>query len=217
MPKVKIYKKWYPTEKDSKFIRFVCLSDTHNKLDRIAVPEGDILIHAGDYTNKNTLDEIIKFADDMAKLPHKYKIIVPGNHDLKNDICYTNELIERIPNCFFLYDNTITINGIKIYGTPALRDQTFTLPDRMDVLITHSPPYGILDISRKKLNGEHGGNPDLTTQLDELKYKPKVHVFGHIHEGYGYNKINNVMYINAANCNLYHRPNNKPIIFDLKI
>src|SRR5581483_12507947 len=98
---VKVYKKWYPESKDPNYIRFVCLSDTHNKLDKISVPDGDVLIHAGDYTNKNTITEVVNFAEIMEKLPHKYKIIIPGNHDLKNNVCYREELERRITNSIF--------------------------------------------------------------------------------------------------------------------
>ena len=61
--------------------KIVCLSDTHNFHDQISVPDGDILIHAGDATNGGTIEEIKLFSRWFAGLPHRHKIFVAGNHD----------------------------------------------------------------------------------------------------------------------------------------
>jgi 3',5'-cyclic AMP phosphodiesterase CpdA len=61
--------------------RIVCISDTHNFHEQIRIPDGDILIHAGDATNRGTVEEIVFFNQWFCRLPHRHKIFVAGNHD----------------------------------------------------------------------------------------------------------------------------------------
>uniref|UniRef100_A0A0N5BGT0 Metallophos domain-containing protein n=1 Tax=Strongyloides papillosus TaxID=174720 RepID=A0A0N5BGT0_STREA len=114
-------------DKPENSVRIVCISDTHNKLSEIApfIPPGDILIHAGDFTNFGSIEEIDKFNDDLQKLPHTYKVIIAGNHELGfqdnedeslRDEIYLNKGTkkgyERLQNCIYLQDKTIEVSDI---------------------------------------------------------------------------------------------------------
>jgi len=63
-------------------IKFVCLSDTHANHNKINVPDGDVLLYTGDFSNKGRPKEIENFAKFLQKLPHTYKVVIAGNHDL---------------------------------------------------------------------------------------------------------------------------------------
>lgn len=86
------------------------------------------------------------------------------------------------------------------------------IPPDTDILITHGPPYGFAD---KTYGGLSVGCEELIKVIDVIK--PKVHVFGHIHEGYGIARNDHTVFINASTCTLRYRPENKPIVFDLPI
>ena len=140
-------------------MRLVCLADTHNLHYEIPIPDGDILIHAGDFTDAGTRNETNNFLKWLAQLPHQHKIIVPGNHDFFFE---KNEQIATIhPSITLLINEGIEINGLYFWGSPMtpglgnwafLRDfgeeiaKTWNkIPKNTDVLITHTPPYGIMD------------------------------------------------------------------------
>ncbi|TPX13864.1 uncharacterized protein E0L32_005808 [Thyridium curvatum] len=72
-------------------IRVICISDTHNT--QPAVPKGDILIHAGDLTENGSFDEVQQGLNWLSSQPHRYKILVAGNHDVLLD----EEFLEKYP------------------------------------------------------------------------------------------------------------------------
>jgi Icc-related predicted phosphoesterase len=206
-------------------MKIVCISDTHLKHD-FKVPNGDILVHAGDLTSTGTMQQVIIAANWLIPFPHKYKVFVAGNHDT---LFETNpkvaEAIFKAKNVHYLFENGITIKGIKFWGTPyqpTYNNRAFNLqrgskelkakfdkiPYDLDVLITHSPPYGILDIS--EVDNQHAGDEELLRVV--LDRKPKVHIFGHIHGGYGQLQTEHTHFINAATCNGRYQPVNKPIV-----
>ena len=141
-------------------MRIVCLSDTHNLHSAFAVPEGDVLVHAGDATLRGTREEVVAFDAWLGTLPHRHKVLVAGNHDW---------LFEREPdrargmitNATYLQDEGVTIDGLAFWGSPwqpwflswafnlqrgaPLREKWDRIPAATDVLITHGPPHGILD------------------------------------------------------------------------
>lgn len=205
-------------------MRIVCLSDTHNQ--EIETPDGDILIHAGDATVHGTHEEILEFNRWFAALPHKRKIFVAGNHDW---LFETNPVMARAlldKSIVYLQDRAIEIAGLKFYGSPwqpRFYDWAFNLnrgreiaekwemiPSGVDILITHGPPYGILD---RTAYGDNAGCEELMKKVAELR--PKAHIFGHIHEGYGMNEEFGVTFINASNCNESYFPVNPPIVFEI--
>jgi Icc-related predicted phosphoesterase len=205
-------------------MRIVCLSDTHNQ--QIETPDGDILIHAGDATIRGTIDEIVEFNYWFAALSHKHKIFVAGNHDWLFETNLTHARTFLDPSIVYLQDSAVEIDGIKIYGSPwqpRFYDWAFNLnrgremaekwemiPADTDILITHGPPFGILD---RTAYGDNAGCEELIKKVTELR--PKAHIFGHIHEGYGRREESGITYINASNCDESYYPVNPPIVFEI--
>ena len=118
-------------------IRMVCISDTHNRYRELVIPEGDILIHAGDITRRGYLSELKDFNDWLSTLPHKYKVVIGGNHELSLDPITNGkhfkfepeDLSEKdlsseeyknvLTNCTYLEFSSINLFGLKIYGFPS--------------------------------------------------------------------------------------------------
>ena len=208
-------------------MRIVAISDTHCKLKQISIPDGDVLIHAGDATMGGRYSEMLEFATSMIHLPHKHKIFVAGNHDLGfQDEPEKFEQLLRDAGIVYLKDSYTLIDQIKFYGSPwqpefynwafnlprgpALGAVWSKIPADTDVLITHGPPKDILDyVSR----GERVGCDELLSAV--IEKKPKYHIFGHIHEGYGVLERYGVMFCNVAICNRRYEPVNAPYVFDL--
>ena len=116
-------------------LRFVCISDTHTRTDGLAgkIPEGDILVHAGDFTNVGETGGVKKFSEFLQSLPHKYKIVIAGNHDLSFETATFDQTFSRfgrgkledhrqakqsLSGCTYLEDSGIEIEGVKIWGSP---------------------------------------------------------------------------------------------------
>ena len=114
--------------------RFVCISDTHNRTDRMqhAIPDGDILIHAGDFTGCGTRDQVIHFNNFLGTLNHPHKVVIAGNHDISFDLesydsLWSNftrireepeDIRKQLTNCTYLEDEEVTLLGFRIYGSP---------------------------------------------------------------------------------------------------
>lgn len=201
-----------------------CISDTHNnhlELDQSSL-ESDILIHCGDFGTKGTYSEAASFLYWFVKQPAKYKILVPGNHDKK--IKEHQELLKLVHDLgiSMLMNDSLTINNLNIYGghfVCGVRNGIYTveedvrrsawknIPKDLDILVTHMPPYGILDTNEE---GEHIGCDMLLEKVNEVK--PKYHLFGHVHE-HSYETFNNedTEFINCAVKNrMYITIQNKP-------
>lgn len=98
-------------------------------------------------------------------------------------------------------------------GQP-LRDVWAKIPSDTEILITHGPPVGFGDETR---DGNRAGCVDLLNTIQN-RVKPKLHIFGHIHEGYGVTKdTNGTLFINASTCTIRYKATNPPIIIDLPI
>jgi Calcineurin-like phosphoesterase len=143
-------------------MRLVVISDTHGLHDRIeSLPEGDVLVHAGDFMNSGSdPKDISSFNQWLRKHPFKHRVVCAGNHDR-----YFENMpgIARGPltDAVYLENNGITIDGISFWGspyTPKFMNWAFMyprgnrakrywdqIPFGLDVLITHGPPRGILD------------------------------------------------------------------------
>lgn len=210
-------------------MKIVAISDTHNKHKQIQMPEGDLLIVAGDVTSRGKFEEIGSFLKWYREQDFKYKVFVPGNHDFcfdpKTRYGQTrNALIEQItslPNSYYLEDSWIMINDLKIYGTPyqpyfcdwafnifeedKLLKKWQLIPSNIDILITHCPAYNTLD---KLEDGELVGCKLLRKELNRIQ--PKYHIFGHIHCSYGKLDSLRTKYYNVAICNEEYKVFNKP-------
>lgn len=212
-------------------MRFICISDTHNSHAGLALPDGDVLIHAGDHSNSGTIKEVASFLNWIGDQPHEYKIFIAGNHDwlFERDPAFARGLIPD--SVIYLQDSETVINGLKIYGSPwqpRFYDWAFNLdrgeqmaekwrmiPPDTEILITHGPPNGILDLVPRKFWSENTGCEELIKRVDRLD-DLKLHIFGHIHCGYGLHEQNGVTFINTSTCTEEYIPQNQPIIFDLK-
>jgi Icc-related predicted phosphoesterase len=208
-------------------LKFVAISDTHCRHRVLKLPKADVIIHAGDISYKGKEVEVIDFFDWFSKLSYTYKICIAGNHDFFFEREKQELIRKRIPeNVMYLQDGGVEIDGIKIWGSPVtpwffnwafnrkrgkqLVNHWKMIPADTDILITHGPPYGILD---SIINETNAGCIDLLRTVQQIK--PKVHVFGHIHEAYGQVKRNGIHYINASLLNESYELVNKPILFDV--
>ncbi|CAD7003360.1 UPF0046 protein T07D4.2 [Ceratitis capitata] len=255
-------------QKDPKKVRVVCMSDTHSLTTHLKfdIPNGDIFIHAGDFTKCGKLEEVIEFDRWIGSLPHKHKLVIAGNHELSFDKTFTESSLEKSPssrtkhtgrfsvenmptlgnprediesaiqtnnirdilhNCTYVEDQLINVMGIRIYGTPwqpefckwafnlprgeACLNVWNRIPTAVDILVTHTPPVGHGDLC---CSGVRAGCVELLSTVQK-RVKPKYHVFGHIHEGYGITSDGNIIYINASTCDINYIPNNPPIVFDV--
>lgn len=194
--------------------RIVCISDTHLAHD-FKIPDGDILIHAGDLTVNGTYIQTANVGNWLRSLPHKHKVIIAGNHDFLFEKKPEDARVALGPDIIYLQDSEVTVEGLRIWGspwTPRFYDWAFQLdhrkrpdnerpfllgkgrnaeqhweaiPEGLDVLVTHGPPLGILDGVPRASGLDHVGDPELLKTLGRLKAPPKLHVFGHIHAGHG--------------------------------
>jgi len=213
--------------------RIVCISDTHNCNEEIVVPDGDLLIHSGDATTIGSVEQFRAFNRWFAGLPHKHKIFVAGNHDwlFERDNGPARRLLD--PSIAYLQDSAIEIDGLKFYGSPwqprffdwafnlnrgyELAEKWAMIPADVDVLITHGPPNGILDLVPRKGWDENTGCEELRKRVGQIAAfgRLKLHVFGHIHCGYGVHEEFGVKFVNASTCDEQYNPTQPPIVIDL--
>ena len=210
-------------------MKLVCISDTHSLHRHILeLPHGDVLIHAGDCLGQGTLENIEEFNDWLGTLPHRYKIVIAGNHDWAFQET-PDQARAALTNAIYLEDNGVEIEGIRFWGSPwnptfmdwafmldrgeALQQKWKRIPDNTDVLITHGPPHGIGDEANLGFKSQNVGCQQLLERVSRLSLK--AHVFGHIHEGYGEYTWGNTRLINASTCTTRYRPINAPVVIEL--
>ena len=244
----------------------------------IDVPEGDVLLHAGDLTFRGTESEAKAALKWLQSLRDRFRhiLVTPGNHDfyfdkrIKHGHTFRSWRITRhfsietmlehyAPDVQLLVDRAVEIDGIKVYGSPwqqwfydwafnfpvfAVEERQWPLsplvkhdyeaakacwakiPDDTQVLLTHAPPFGLLDAIGSKWDkgDDRCGCPELRKRLGELK-KLRLHVFGHIHEGYGKEtwetldmdtkEKSDLTFVNAAINTREYQPTNPPIVVDV--
>lgn len=195
----------------------------------MSIPDGDVLVHAGDFTMQGRAAEINEFNEQLARLPHKHKVVIAGNHDIGFET-HSEDARALLTNATYLEDSGVEIEGVKFWGSPwqpqffdwafnlergeALKEKWQKIPEDTDVLITHGPPRMILDMAPRegRLAVANVGCDDLREEILE-RIKPKYHIFGHIHEGYGWRKVEGITFINASILNGRYQIQNKPIVF----
>jgi Icc-related predicted phosphoesterase len=213
-------------------LSIVAISDTHGMHAAMeqAVPDGDVLIHAGDFCGRGRAGEVRDFAAWIGALPHRHKIVTPGNHDspVENDAATFREVFAA-QGIRLLINETVEIEGFRFFGSPytptflnwhfmrdrgpAIRAEWETIPDDADVVVTHGPAYGHGDLA-PPWRGEpprHVGCLELLNRLRSVR--PRLHVFGHIHDGYGVtisDEIPGTTFVNASVCTEAYRPSNRP-------
>lgn len=221
-------------------MRLVLISDTHGQHNllygELAVPDGDVLIHAGDCTARGHSMEYVAFIEWMGALPHQHKLFVPGNHDREfhtGPVGYLRSYAAA-RGVTVLIDQWVSLDAgeggdlLKVWGSPwtppfgdwhfmADEDQLEAIydpvPAGLDVLVTHGPPLGVLDRN-------HQGHPCGSRALLEAvaTKAPAVHVFGHIHEGGGQvRRKGGVTFVNASVHDERYRLVHAPIVIDLPL
>ena len=213
-----------------------CISDLHGFFPKLE--GGDLLIVAGDLTARDDPKEHFKFCKWLHQQNYRRYIIVAGNHD--NSIQQKDSLVPYLADTNYLEDSGAEFEGLKIWGSPWTRKfkgqnpkaMAFSLdteeelsqkwamiPEDTDILITHSPAYGIKDqVNRKKPKTGYDcvGSKSLQMEL-YVRLSPKLHVFGHIHESYGIDHPSGDgrIRLNASYVNEHYQPVNKPIRIEL--
>jgi Icc-related predicted phosphoesterase len=200
-------------------LTIVLISDTHELHREVEVPPGDILIHAGDFTmNSKSAEKLLDFNEWLGELPHAYRVVIPGNHDSIVEDASRRSLIT---NATLLINESVEIMGLKFWGSPTtpLLGEAFgvvsdtaraklysRIPADTDILVTHGPPYGILD--QTPGSNRHEGCQQLFAAVQRVK--PMLHVFGHVHGAYGTYGTNDTLFVNAAlpggEFGMKHRP-----------
>lgn len=191
-----------------------CISDTHGQHEKLQLPGGDILIHAGDCTSNGELDEALEFLDWYKAQNYAYRILVAGNHDFIFELI--PELMDeecKKRNIILLNDSGCEIEGIKIWGSPVqpwfcdwafnrqrgsdIKKHWNLIPKNTEILITHGPPYKVQDeVKSKDEFTAHVGCEDLYEKIVQTKIK--LHIFGHVHEGAGYVALDGRIFVNAS-------------------
>lgn len=211
------------------------ISDTHGSHNSLTnlLDGGDYLIHSGDISSLGGLTEIKNFLEWFNNLnQYTHKIFIAGNHDFwfeENDMLSIETLIKEYPNIRYLQDSYLLTSvddlpQFKIYGSPwqpkfynwafnlprngeKLKQKWEEIPEDTDLLITHGPPLFVLD---KNNSGLSCGCELLEREIFN-RINPKIHLFGHIHEGYGYVNRGNTHFINASNLDYRNIFSNPPI------
>lgn len=208
-------------------MKVTLISDTHGKHSPLKLPKGDLLIHAGDVSNIGRRVELYGFLDWFSKQKYTYKVFVAGNHDFFFEQAHPKMINQMIPsNVIYLNDSGCEINGIKLWGSPItpwfnnwafnrergndIKQHWDLIPGDTDILITHGPPFGILDMT---IRGEHTGCEELLRKIERVK--PKLHVFGHIHEDYGQETKEDTIFVNASVLDSNYQLVHKPVIIHL--
>ena len=227
----------------------------HNQLNGL-LPGGDLLIHSGDISSLGRKSEVERFVAWFNGIDnYTNKVFIAGNHDMTFDReqllrdklahfegkteydtecaegkpAWLEELlgIHLRPNVFYLENNFIEIDQIKIWGSPITpsfgygwafnKDRGYDInqiwnriPNDTDIVITHGPIYGYCD--RTSRGGLNVGCADLYHRLNEVR--PQLHFSGHIHEAYGYRHTDWGYAFNGCNCDLSYLVNNKPMTFE---
>lgn len=216
-------------------MKLILISDTHQRHKHLRMPKGDVLVHAGDFCSHGDLGEVTSFGEWLKGLDYKHIVFISGNHERAFERNKAKAL-SSIPTTtnhggkiHYLHDSSVEIWGIKFYGSPwqpkfynwafnlprdgiQLRRKWEKIPDDTDVLVTHGPPHGILDKAPHAPDGM--GCKMLFKRV--LDVKPKLHVFGHCHPGYGmnYNLLDGTIFVNASVVNNWHYIEHAPVEFE---
>lgn len=184
------------------------MSDIHEQWASLDIPKGDVLIVAGDVCERS--DGSFAAADHwFASISSRFRraIYVPGNHDA-GILLQPRKYKAIAPNLLaaMLIDETIKVEGIRLHGmpweSPGRRGSEALIPNALDVLVTHEPPYGILDWSPKSKDVRLG-NTALRKHVKAVK--PRVHIFGHCHMAHGHEQAGATTFFNVAICGAPHQ------------
>lgn len=216
-----------------------CISDLHG--DYPVLEGGDLLICAGDCTAADKVLQWMEFFEWFKAQKYTHKLLVAGNHDGFLERCDSSAqskieaeekgAVIEDPGFEYLCDSGVEIEGLKIWGSPwtprfydwhfmlergeRIRQKWALIPEDTDILVTHGPAFGVLDAARRFFphSSENIGCRDLAERIKQLK-KLKLHVFGHIHEAHGTQKVvcgtKEYVSVNASLMNREYESVNKP-------
>lgn len=222
-------------------MRITVISDTHTRHGLIPysdLPGGDLIIHAGDimnsgYENRDVLD----FLTWYESIPgYDKRVFIAGNHDrmFEDHPEHIKDILSDFPNIIYLQDEAYELydldrdKSIKIYGSPwqpefyswafnlpkggiEIAGKWEAIPNDTDILITHGPAFGTLDtVAGRPWDGL--GCEQLAERIERLR--PKIHICGHIHSGYGYEFKDGTHFFNASVLDERYEYTQKPMTFD---
>lgn len=206
-------------------LTIVCMSDKHGLHREMIDPQGDILIHAGDLIAlSGGRSTILDFNSWLGELSIKFKCVIPGNHD--HFLAGRPSHRSLLSNAVVLFNEGVEIEGLRIWGSvvPSLvggafgmesaegrREVYSQIPAETDILITHEPPHGILDADFD--SNWHFGCRELLEAVTRVR--PKLHVFGHVHTGYGVFETKDTTFVNAALLGVYGELDRSPLVFKM--
>lgn len=215
---------------DGRMKTITCISDTHGSHWDIDMESlhGDIIIHAGDWSNMGRVQELTDFNQWLGNVssamytPRENIICIAGNHDKYPSVAGRDVTSKMFSNAVYLDNDLYEVEGFKIYGTPwsrtygrwsfmkeenELDHEWNKIPEGIDILIVHTPPYGLLDVVPR------AGHVGSTTLADHIfnRIKPKLVVCGHIHEGYGQVEKDGIKFVNASCLDADYDLRNKPL------
>lgn len=210
-------------------MKVIVISDTHGLHQDLEIPSGDILLHAGDISTHGTKAQVVSFLNWFSNQPHQHKIFIAGNHDFFFENHTKKEIEQIIPkNITYLNEEIIEIDGLEIWGSPItpipnkrwafnrirgseIQKHWNLIPENLDILIVHGPAKGVLDTT---LKGEQVGCQNLLETV--LTKKPKLFIFGHIHESRGQKEIEGIKFVNASSVDRYKTKTYPPFVFEIE-
>lgn len=207
-------------------LRLVCISDTHGNHRKLTVPDGDVLISAGDFTQFGNEEHLIDFGAWLAEQPHKFKIVVLGNHE--NNSSWNRRVAELLPQATVLRQSSLVLgeNGPKFFGTDFFwrcvgsNPHFDQIPEDTDVLIAHNPAEGCAD----------GGKGCSSLLAAVRRVRPALVVSGHVHFARGAailehesipglpDGARSTLLLNCANCGSGDRERllvHQPVVIDI--
>ncbi|KAJ0395969.1 hypothetical protein ATCC90586_003340 [Pythium insidiosum] len=227
-------------------MKVVCISDTHGLHEELlaatGIPDGDVLIHAGDFTDTGDRDEVLAFNAFLARLPHRYKLVVAGNHESTFDRAFypahwqqyghrqaydPDEVRALLTNALYLEDQAVVIDGFLFYGSPwqpEFCSWAFNLPRGPQLLDKWQRIPDAVDVLVTHTpplgRGDQVGHlrvgcADLLREV-QSRIRPQFHVFGHVHEGYGSSSDGVTTFLNASSCTHEYEAVNPPMVLDLR-
>jgi predicted phosphodiesterase len=225
-------------------MKIVIISDTHTKHEQLTIPECDVLVHCGDFSWTGDFYEVRDFRWWFADQPAKHKIVIAGNHEETFDEHHPkynphiSATLKNAPNIHYLEEESLTIDGVKFYGTPwtpwfhdwgfngitdvdlpfkrgaSLSERYSHIPKDVQVLICHGPPYDILDMS--EMGDERTGSIEMRKLTSEKLTDLRLYLCGHIHEARGIEIADgNVTFINASSLDRDYKTIRPPIVVHL--
>jgi Icc-related predicted phosphoesterase len=178
-------------------VTIVCVSDTHGRHRDVFIPEGDILIHAGDFTHFGKIADAEDFNQWLGEQPHRHKIVVNGNHESNSD--WKDRVSDVLSNATHLCQRSVTLKvreaDVTVFGTQFFWPMKTQNPyyaevtQPCDILVCHGPVAGMVD----------GGVGCSMLRETVERVKPRLVVSGHIHKAHGQREAKGIIFVNAAN------------------